>query len=86
MKTATFLFGRMNYILLAVGLLLITLGYILMIGGGSDDPAVFNPEIFSAQRIAVAPALLVLGFIVEVLAIMWRPKKADSVKTDTEEK
>ncbi|NVK05037.1 MAG: DUF3098 domain-containing protein [Flavobacteriia bacterium] len=74
MKTATFLFGRINYILLFVGLALIALGYILMIGGGSDDPAVFNEEIFSKQRIGVAPILLVLGFVVEIFAIMYHPK------------
>ncbi len=68
---------------MAIGLFLITIGYILMIGGGSDDPAVFNPEIFSAQRIAVAPALLVLGFVVEVFAIMWRPKKEASASEET---
>lgn len=74
MKTATFLFSRVNYILLFVGLALIALGYILMIGGGSEDPAVFNKEIFNKQRIGVAPVLLVLGFAVEIFAIMYHPK------------
>ena len=54
MKT-TFLFERGNYILMLAGLALIVLGFILMSGGGSEDPNVYNPELFSARRIVVAP-------------------------------
>lgn len=72
MKT-TFLFGKKNFILLGVGLVLIALGFILMSGGGSDDPDVFNPEIFSTTRIVVAPILVLAGFIVEIFAIMTKP-------------
>lgn len=77
MKETRFIFGKFNFILLIVGLVLIALGYILMIGGGSDDPAVFNPDIFSPRRIAIAPIILLTGFVVEIFAIMWRPKRAD---------
>ncbi|NVK29046.1 MAG: DUF3098 domain-containing protein [Flavobacteriia bacterium] len=77
MKTATFLFGKMNYILMFVGLAIIALGYLLMIGGGSEDPEVFNPEIFSKTRIAISPALLVIGFVIEIFAIMWTPSKKE---------
>jgi membrane-bound ClpP family serine protease len=69
MKT-TFLFERGNYILMLAGLALIVLGFILMSGGGSDDPKVYNPELFSARRIVVAPFFIVVGFAVEVWAIM----------------
>lgn len=72
MKT-TFIFGKKNFILLVVGLVLIALGFLLMAGGGSDDPNVFNPEIFNAQRIIIAPILVLAGFIVEIFAIMVRP-------------
>lgn len=69
-------FVKKNYVLLISGLLLIGLGYLLMIGGGSDDPNVFNPEIFSTRRITVAPMVSLAGFIVIIFAIMWRPKNA----------
>lgn len=74
MNNDQFLFGKRNYILLFTGLGLIALGYILMAGGGSDDPNVFNPEIFSTRRIRIAPLLVLLGLAVEVLAIMLPPK------------
>lgn len=84
MKTANFLFGKMNYILLFVGLAFIVLGYLLMIGGGSDDPAVFNKDIFNFQRIGLAPFLLVVGFAVEIFAIMWHPKSKSAVEESAE--
>ena len=68
-------FSKQNYLLFLAGLGLILLGYILMIGGGSDDPNVFNPAIFDAQRITVAPMVCVLGFVTIIVAIMWRPKQ-----------
>jgi hypothetical protein len=73
MKT-TFLFERGNYVLMLAGLALIVLGFVLMSGGGSEDPNVYNPELFSARRIVVAPFLIVVGFAVEVWAIMRKPK------------
>ena len=73
MKT-TFLFQRGNYVLMLAGLALIVLGFVLMSGGGSEDPNVYNPELFSERRIVVAPFLIVLGFAVEVWAIMRKPK------------
>ena len=68
-------FSKQNYLLFVVGLGLIVLGYILMIGGGSDDPNVFNPAIFDTQRITIAPMVCVLGFVTIIVAIMWRPKQ-----------
>jgi len=67
-------FSKQNYILLLVGLCLIGLGYVLMIGGGSDDPEVFNPAIFDFQRISLAPMTCLAGFVTILFAIMWRPK------------
>jgi hypothetical protein len=67
-------FSRKNYYVLLAGVALITLGYILMIGGGSDDPNVFNPEIFSFQRVSLAPMMCLAGFVTVVIAIMWKPK------------
>ena len=70
-----FAFTKMNYILLIVGILLIFAGLILMIGGGSNDPNVFNDDIFNAQRLTIAPILIASGFIVEVFAIMYKAKQ-----------
>ena len=74
MSKNTFLFDKTNYMLFAIGLAFITLGFALMSGGGSEDPAVFNEELFNAQRITWAPLLIVIGFVVEVFAILRRPK------------
>lgn len=71
MKTT---FGKQNYMIFIAGVVLIILGYLLMIGGGSDDPNVFNPAIFDAQRITVAPMVCLLGFVTVIVGIMWRPK------------
>jgi hypothetical protein len=67
--------GRRNYLLMLIGLGLILLGFVLMSGGGSDDPTVFNAEMFSFRRITLAPILVIAGFVVEVVAIMHRPKR-----------
>ena len=70
-----FAFKKQNYILLIVGVLLICAGLLLMIGGGSDDPNVFNDDIFNAQRLTIAPILIAAGFIVEIFAIMYKAKQ-----------
>lgn len=67
-------FGKQNFIIVLIGLALIALGFILMIGGGSTDPDVFNKEMFSFQRITLAPILVLAGFVVEIVAIFWRKK------------
>ncbi len=68
-------FTKKNYYLLLAGILCIALGYLLMIGGGSDNPNVFNPAIFNFQRITLAPIFCLIGFVTIILAIMWRPKE-----------
>lgn len=67
-------FGKMNYLIVLAGVLLIALGMILMIGGGSSDPDVFNEKMFDFQHITLAPILILLGFVVEIVAIFWRRK------------
>ena len=67
-------FTKKNYYVLLTGILMIALGYILMIGGGSEDPNVFNPEVFNFQRITLAPMVCLIGFVTIIVAIMWRPK------------
>jgi hypothetical protein len=56
-----------------IGVAFIALGFILMTGGGSDDPNVFNPEIYNWRRIRLAPAMVLLGFAIEVYAILLKP-------------
>jgi hypothetical protein len=72
--TADLAFGRENYRLLLVGLALIVAGFVLMIGGGSDDPKVFNEAVFNFQRLTLAPLLILAGYVIEIFAIMKKPK------------
>ena len=73
-QVVDFPFGRENYILMLTGLGLIFLGFVFMAGGGSDDPAVWDPSIFSPMRITVAPVLVIAGFVVEVYAVVKKVK------------
>jgi hypothetical protein len=71
-----FALGKENYKLLAIGFAIIVAGFLLMLGGGTDDPDVFNEdEIFSFRRITLAPIVVLAGFIFEIWAIMKRPKE-----------
>ncbi len=70
-----FIFGKKNYKWMFIGLGFIAVGFILMSGGGSDDPNVFNPEIFSKRRIRLAPTLVLIGFGIQVYAILLNPNK-----------
>ena len=65
-----FIFSKKNYRLMLIGLGVILLGFILMIGGGSKDPDVFNPDLFNFRRIRLAPALVLIGFSIEIAAIL----------------
>ena len=76
-EKAHFIFERKNYIYMGIGAAVIALGFILMAGGGSDDPNVFNPEIYSWRRIRLAPALILIGFGIEVYAILLDTRKND---------
>ena len=74
-----FIFSKANYKLMLIGFVVIALGFILMVGGGSDDSNVFNPEIFNFRRIRLAPALVLIGFGIEIAAILRsfnNPKKS----------
>jgi hypothetical protein len=70
-----FVFKQKNYLLLILGVLFIATGLILMIGGGSENPNEFSYEIFNFRRLTLAPILIVIGFIIQILAIMYQPKK-----------
>jgi membrane-bound ClpP family serine protease len=70
-----FALGKENYILLAIGFAIIIIGFLLMIGGRSNDPNVFNEEeLYSFRRITLAPVVVLFGFMFEIYAIMKKPK------------
>ena len=71
----TFLFDRTNYMWMIAGVVLILIGFMLMSGGKSPDPNKFNfEEIYSFRRITLAPIVVLLGFAIEIYAIMKKPK------------
>ena len=72
-------FSKFNNKLLLIGLGFLVAGFLLMIGGGTDDPKVFSPAIFDFQRLTLAPILLTIGYMVEIYAIMYVPKDKKSI-------
>lgn len=70
-----FVLEKRNYFFLFIGLFFITIGFILMSGGGSDTPNIFNPQIFSFARIRLAPTLVLIGLGIQVYAILLKPSK-----------
>ena len=74
MNNRDFAFGKDNFILIGVSIVLIIIGFVLMSGGGSTDGVTFNPEIFSARRIVVAPVITVIGFLLMIFAILKKNK------------
>ena len=69
-----FVFGKANYTIMLIGIGVLVLGFILLSGGSSDDPNVFNPEVFSFRRITLAPIVILIGFAIEVYAILKKTK------------
>lgn len=75
-----FIFGKRNYKFMFIGLACIAIGFLLMSGGGSDDPNVFNEDIFNWRRIRLAPTLILIGFGIQIYAILTRKQDLDSKK------
>jgi hypothetical protein len=72
-----FLFSKENYVIMAAGVAVIILGFALMTGAANDNPAVFpREEIYSFRRITLAPVVVMIGFVIEIFAILKRPKTA----------
>ena len=69
-----FALDKENLKLLVIGFAIIVVGFLLMTGGGSSDPNVFNPEIFNTRRIVIAPIVMLIGLIIGIIAIMYHPK------------
>lgn len=70
-----FIFQKKNYLFMFIGIACMALGFILMSGGGSDDPTVFNQDIYSFRRIRLAPTLVLIGLGLEIYAILLNPHK-----------
>ena len=74
MDKRNFAFDKVNFILLAVGMLVVVIGFLLMAGSASSD-TMYNPDIFSARRIKVAPVVCLLGFVSMIYAVVHNPDK-----------
>ena len=73
MDKKNFAFDKVNYILLAVGMAIVVIGFLLMTGAGSSDSA-YEPDIFSVRRIKVAPIVCLFGFLSMIYAVVRKPK------------
>ena len=84
MDKRDFAFDKVNYILLAIGMAVVIVGFLLMSGAGSSETA-YNPDIFSARRIKVAPVICLLGFVSMIYAVVRRPKTDKAIEDENEE-
>lgn len=75
MKKKQFLFSKKRYQFLLLSILIIGVGFLLMSGGGSNNPDIFNNEIYSFRRIRLAPLVVILGFIMCIVSILYRDKE-----------
>jgi len=75
-----FALGKKNLQLLLIGFVIIVFGFILMTGGKSEDPSVFNPDMFNFRRVTLAPLVVLFGFLFEIYAIMKKPNAEESTK------
>lgn len=85
MENKDFAFGRMNYILLAIGMAVVIIGFLLMSGPGSSETA-YEPDIFSVRRTKVAPLVCLLGFVSMIYAVVYRTKNNDLQQEEKEAK
>ena len=74
MDKRNFAFDKVNFILLAIGMIVVIIGFVLMSGGGSTEEA-YDPSIFSPMRIKVAPVVCLLGFVSMIYAVVRKPKE-----------
>jgi membrane-bound ClpP family serine protease len=84
MDKKDFAFDKVNYILLAIGMAVVIIGFLLMSGSGSSETA-YDPDIFSARRIKVAPVVCLLGFVSMIYAVVRRPKSDKQIEKDNKE-
>ena len=84
MDKRDFAFDKVNYILLAIGMAVVIIGFLLLSGAGSSETA-YNPDIFSARRIKVAPVICLLGFVSMIYAVVRRPKTDKAIEDENKE-
>lgn len=72
-KMFDFAFGKINYILMISGIVVMAIGYLLMSGGGSNDPNHFSYELFNTRRLVIAPLIILAGIVIEIVAILKKP-------------
>ena len=84
MNKRDFAFDKVNFILLAVGMAIVVIGFLLLTGPGSSD-TVYEPDIFSARRIKVAPVVCLFGFVSMIYAVMRKPKDSGDKSQETVE-
>lgn len=84
MSNRKFAFDKANYLLLAIGFVIIIVGFLLMTGPGSTETH-FEPDIFSFRRIKLAPTVCFFGFIFVIYAILYSPKRKKDANNETEE-
>ncbi|SDZ95163.1 Protein of unknown function [Prevotella sp. tc2-28] len=77
MEKRDFAFSKANYVLLAIGMVVVIIGFLLMSGSGSTETA-YDPDIFSARRIKVAPLVCLAGFVSMIYAVVYRPKNKEN--------
>lgn len=77
MEKRDFAFSKANYVLLAIGMVVVIIGFLLMSGSGSTETA-YDPDIFSARRIKVAPVVCLVGFVSMIYAVIYRPKNKEN--------
>jgi membrane-bound ClpP family serine protease len=77
MEKRDFAFSKANYVLLAIGMVVVIIGFLLMSGSGSTE-TVYDPDIFSARRIKVAPVVCLVGFVSMIYAVIYRPKNKEN--------
>ena len=77
MEKRDFAFSKANYVLLAIGMVVVVIGFLLMSGSGSTETA-YDPDIFSARRIKVAPVVCLVGFVSMIYAVIYRPKNKEN--------
>jgi len=76
-EKSAFAFGKVNFRFLLIGLGILVVGYLLLVGGGSEDPNIFNPEIFSFRRITLAPLVIILGYGMIFYSILKKHEDAE---------
>jgi hypothetical protein len=74
-RTIEPLFGKQNYVWMGIGAAVLVLGFLLMVGGKSQDPNVFDPkEVYGFTRITLAPVIILVGFVIEIYAVFKKSK------------